>query len=592
MARKIERYIALGVFMAVCSTVTVGAREFRAPLMVGHVGHDFDPCEKSPWYIMADVDWYSRSAHRAFASHGVATGELSTLFFNADSFRLSHIFEHCAVAQNTEHYNPYMRIMKIDPRVEYYENGMCLSANVSRSVMGGKARWGVRVKVPVRAVDTVRKDIASRRDSQTEDVAKFQKNEAASSSLGFAYRLDFLEAMPTNDFSASQVDYAAVSGPDTYISIFGGTTLSGKAAAIYSPEGYVPRGTRVGILASTALSATPISTTLESLDEDTIYALGTGDFSALTEASAANTPTRVKNQDKKATVWISSTHNSDGSQVSSGATNTINARMKDMVSTFNANTYEWLNDRGYVLETTRQLGLGDIDLELYYDYYFGDRIVGGLSALLRTPTACGSGSDEANYTGNPYRSHTGNGRHVEIGGGMHFDVETRSWMMMHFDTEYRFALARAEKTCGTPAESLIKNMGSEQLADVSWHSVIANADMHFCHSHTTDITGFVGYQFYWKRQDTVRFRSGTVDSWLGAFYDPTDGVKDYAIENTIALDNNLAAANTEQFAHRIKGGITYHLSDWFSLRAGGAITFAGQNIPKEVDMYAGCLVAF
>ena len=66
--------------------------------------------------------------------------------------------------------------------------------------------------------------------------------------------------------------------------------------------------------------------------------------------------------------------------------------------------------------------------------------------------------------------------------------------------------------------------------------------------------------------------------------------KDYTVENTITLDNALASANTEQFAHRIKGGMTYHLSDWCSLSAGGSITFAGQNMPKELDVYAACRV--
>jgi hypothetical protein len=50
------------------------------------------------------------------------------------------------------------------------------------------------------------------------------------------------------------------------------------------------------------------------------------------------------------------------------------------------------------------------------------------------------------------------------------------------------------------------------------------------------------------------------------------------------LDNALAAANTEQVAHRMKLGFTYHLSDWCSVSASGAITLAGQNMPKEMDM--------
>jgi len=574
-----------------CVTFGAVAREFRAPLPAAQAGWDFDPREKSTWHITADVDGYSRSAHRAFGSFGFKTGELSTLFFNADTFRASQIFSHCSVGQNTEHYNPFMRIMLLQPRVEYSESGMCFAVNVARSVLDGKGSWGLRVKVPLRAIDTIRKDTDSRHDSQTEDVARLQINQVASTQVGFAYRLDFLEAIPTTDFSASRVNYAAVDGANTYMDIFAEDPRNGGAGAVYAPEGQTPRGTQVGILYTDTFGAPQLPTTLDGLNQDTVYAFGNGNFSGLADSAAVNTAVRVANQAKKATVWVTSTHEVGGSYNSSGtATGSISSGIKDYISSFNANTYEWLHDRGYIFQTTRQVGLGDTDIELYYDHSFGDRILGGMSALLRLPTACGSGSDEGNYTGNPYRSHTGNGRHFEIGGGLHLNVETRSWLMMRADAEYRFALARSEQTCATPVESMIKNIGSSQLADVSWHSVVANGELHVAHPHTTDITGYIGYQFYWKRKDTVRFHSSTVDSWLGAVYSST--TKDYSIENTVSLDNNLAAANTEQIANRVKAGVVYHLSDWLSLRTGGAWTFLGQNVPQEADVYVGCQVTF
>jgi hypothetical protein len=326
-----------------------------------------------------------------------------------------------------------------------------------------------------------------------------------------------------------------------------------------------------------------LSASLDGLDEDTIYGFSNGSFAGLADSASANVATRVANQDKKATVWVTSAHLADGDLLAeSTATGNMSSVMRDMVSTFNANTYEWLADRGYVFESSRQVGLGDLDIELFYNHSFGDRIVGGLSALIKAPTACGSAADESSYAGNPYRSHTGNGRHVEIGGGLHFDVEARSWVMIHVDGEYRFALSRSEKICGTPHGSLIKNIGSAQEADVSWHSAVGNIDLNLCHPQTTDLTGFIGYQFYFKRQDTVRYKVSVVDSWLGATYN-TD-TRDYTVENSTLLDNTLAAANTEQIAHRIKLGFTYHLSDWCSMSATGAITLAGQNMPKEMDM--------
>jgi len=586
MVKNIQKQIAIVVLTIFLPFVMV-AKEFRAPLVVTNHGYDFDPREKSLWHTTLDADWYSRSAHRAFGKHGVATNELSKLIFNESSFRMSHIFEDCLVMQNSQYYNPFMRIITIHPRVEYRETGAVLTAGFSRAVLGGKARIGMRLRAPVRAVDTIRIDNAGRRDSQTEDVARLQKNEITQDTYGVAYRLDFLEAIPQHDFSASQVNYAAGNSDPKFVSIFGGDATSKNAAAIYSPEGRAPQGTRVGVKIA-AISNTNLPTTLDGLDETVIYQIGTGDYSKLSDTAVSNATERVSLQNKKASVWITSAHANSNGQISTDASEKIQSRIDDYLKSFNANTYEWLHDRGYDFESSRQVGLGDLDIELYYDQDFGDRIIGGVSALLRAPTACGSNADERSYVGNPYRSHTGNGQHVEVGGGLHFDVEARSWVMVHFDGEYRFALARAEKICATPAGSLIKNIGSEQLADVSWHSVVANADLHLCHPQTTDLTGFVGYQFYWKREDTIRFRDLSVESWLGKTYSTT--TKDYTVENSIALDNALASANTEQFAHRIKGGLTYHLSDWCSLSLGGAVTFAGQNMPKEFDLHAGCRV--
>ena len=589
MVKDMQKYIVIGV-IALCLPLVLVAKEFRAPLPVANHGYDFDPREKSEWHTTFDADWYTRSADRAFAGHGVATGELSQLFFNKSSFRLSQIFEDCLVAQGTQYYNPFMRVITINPKVAYRESGIALTAGFSRAAATGKGRFGVRLRLPIRAVDTIRKDDGVRRDSQTEDVVKRQKN-PATLDLGFAARLDFLEAIQNQELNGSQVDYNY--NNQDHIRIFSNETRSQKAAAVYSPEGYAPRGSRVGILQD-SISDTPLPVTLNGMDADIIYKFVTDSgYAPLAETANNSVPVRVANQDKKATVWVVSAHanpslGENGGATVDGASDAIATRLNDYISTFNSNTYEWLHDRGYDFESSRQVGLGDLDVELYYDHDFGDRIIGGVSALLKAPTACGSNAQENSFAHNPYRSHTGNGQHVELGGGLHFDVEARSWVMLRFDGEYRFALARTEKICGTPAGSLIKNIGSEQLADVSWHSVVANADMHFCHPQTTDLTGFIGYQFYWKRADTIRFNDLSVESWMGKKFSAQ--TKDYPVENTITLDNALASANTEQFAHRIKGGMTYHLSDWCSLSAGGSITFAGQNMPKEMDVYAACRV--
>jgi hypothetical protein len=58
------------------------------------------------------------------------------------------------------------------------------------------------------------------------------------------------------------------------------------------------------------------------------------------------------------------------------------------------------------------------------------------------------------------------------------------------------------------------------------------------------------------------------------------------------LDKTLAEKNTEQIAHRIKFETNWRAHKYFDFFAGGAYTFAGQNIPREMDWHGGMKVRF
>ena len=461
-----------------------------------------------------------------------------------------------------------------------------LSADMSQDVFKEKGRWGVRARVPFKVVSITRSDMSSRRDSQTEDVVRKAQNEATGPGLGSAYRLDFLEAMPNKDMVTQQVVYA--NGDDKYIDIFGGDTRSNKAAAIYSPEGHAPRTTHTGV-SQDSVSATTLPATLENMDAETIYAFGQGSYGPLADTAAADGVSRAAHQDKKAAVWVVSTHDSDGDLPSGSAAEKISAAMKDLLETFNSSAYEWLYDRGYTLESSKQMGLGDIELSVYYDHMINDRATAGVELQAKLPTAYGSQYNDNRFAQNPFRAHLGNGGHFEIGAGAHLDCEAFSWLSWRVDGVYLFALDSTEWRCATPAGSLIKNMGPQHEASVSWGSFTGNAVLAVCHPRTTDITGTIGYQLYYKTTDTIRFKNQTVDHWLGRSYD-TDA-NDFTAAHTMTLDNTLAAANSEQWAHRLRTGLSYHFSDWFTASVGAAVTFAGQNVPKTFEWQMALRIA-
>lgn len=571
-----KQYILLAALQLVAA---LHAHEFRVPLPRNTFGYDFDPRAESGWVVDVSGAAYSRHADRAFAKHGTATNNLSALFFNKDTFRLAQAFPSCLVGLNTEYYNPYVRVLSMSPRVQYNEHGTNLSMSISRDVFKEKGRWGMRARMPFRCVDMRRTDRASRHDSQTQDVARSALNQNTES--GLAYRLDFLEAMPKVDRSSSQVAY------DTKITFFEADGDDGKVAAVYRPEGYAPRPSHVGVDEDTVDNAsTPkVPATLDGLDSTKLYAFSSSSYGNLRDEDAPDVATRVANQDKKARVWVSTSHGTLGT---SDATENISNNIPRYISAYNANTEEWLHDRGFTMESSRQIGLGDMEVEFFYDHHMTDRIVGGLWATLVLPTAYGSQFNDNDYAGNPFRAHLGNGGHVEAGVGAKIDMEAFLWLNLHADANYMWAIDGNEWRAAVPVGSLIKGIGPRHEADVSWGRLVSNLEMHFCHPHTTDISGMIGYQFVWKGSDTVRYKQSAVDAWLGKAYS-TDN-KDYTVANSMTLDNELAAAQTEQYAHRLRCGLTYHFSDWFTLSAGSAFTFAGQYVPKAFDLYASVRV--
>jgi len=580
----------VGIITGLMSVSLVSAREFRVPLQAMLLSHDFEPKVDEGLHVWVNSVVYNRQANRAFMKHGMSTKHLSALFFNKDEFRLSKVFENCLVARDTQYYNPFMRVMKIRPRVSYYESGMVLSGSIDKELILDKGRIGIRVSLPFRTVELVRRDLGSRRDSQIEDVQKFAKNAVATTTAapGFAYRLDFLEALPQSISGYSAVTYST-SGINVFDNVAGvaeGGTDAGKmrAAAVSAVEGQLPETTLVGVSCEpTGLADLPI--TLSSLSTTTYYKVGTGDYSALSDEAASTVAARIALQDKKAAVWITSTHRAVGEYTEGGATESISGEMTTLLKTLNVNTYEWLHDRGYVFDSSKRVGVGDLDLEVFYEHVLSDRLFIELIAGVSVPLSSGN-----NYAENPYRAYLGNGEHWEVRLGGKGSYEIMQWCNIVLDAAYSLVLDGKEWICSAPEGSLIKNIGSKQEATVSWGYFVGNLDVTFQHPQTSDLTGTLGYQLYYKDRDSISYKTASVESWLGKKYNSS--AKDYSTVNNVTMSGSLAAANTEQYAHRIKTLVTYHISDWCTFNLGGSFTFAGQNCQKSVDIFGGCAVSF
>lgn len=476
-----------------------------------------------------------------------------------------------------------MRTMKIKPRAYYYEQGMHIGASVDKAVWRDRGRLGMRVNVPFKSVEIEKKGQGLRRDSDTTDVVQKQFNAATGvgGNPAYAVRLDFVEALRRDAVGAAGAKY------DGIRPAFLGVTINANngLAAVASPEGLPPAATLVGVEKAKVATAAALPTTLEGTAEDTLYSFDTTDYAytGLDDALATTAAERVALQDKKAGVWV--TMGYDAVDTPEAKAQEFYGAVTRAEQTANANVYEWLHDRGYDFESNRRVGLGDIDVDLYYEHMLSDRLTMELSAKVKLPTATGN-----DYAGNPYRAHLGNGEHLEVGGGVRFGGEVFSWLHLNLDGNYMFALEGKEHRCAAPTGSLVRNIGPVADAEVSWSTVVANADFTVVHPQTNDLTLTAGYQFMYKDQDKINYKLASVNSWLGKTYDAT--AADYTVANTMTIDGKLLARNTERYAHRAKANMTYHFSDWFAMSLGGAFTFAGQNAPKSLDWFCNCSATF
>ena len=237
---------------------------------------------------------------------------------------------------------------------------------------------------------------------------------------------------------------------------------------------------------------------------------------------------------------------------------------------------------GYEFETSSRTGLGDIDLDLFYEHMFSDRWIGELMLGLRFPTGL---SDD--YSQNPYKAHLGNGEHFELKFGGLIAWEPLGWMNLKLDLKGAYAFESSEKRCAAFEGATIKNIGPAVDADVSWWSFTGCFDINLFHPKTKDISADIGYEFYFKGEDDLHFKTSKMLPFYGQHYLGKDQG-----DLTKPLSNGLAEEHTESISHKVRAEVRIQINTWFEAFAGGAFTFAGQNIARETDCHGGCNVRF
>jgi hypothetical protein len=598
--KKVVFFMLLGVIFKF-----LGATEFRSPLIVenGPMRYVFEEWEESDYGLKIWTSCYGRESHKAFLSHGTNTHPLSALFFNKSNFLLTDAFPNSEAEIGTEQYSPFLGITRLNPVVTYSEKGISLGARFAYPVYKNKGRIGLRAQVPFRKIEIEREDFGDKDTNQLDDLltgevvtrGRTAGGTQAKDVFARAVRMDFVQSIPFTDEGKTLLDFDTSTGEAQLVGVdagWVGTQTNRRTAIIQSPEGTVPRkparllGVHENPIA-TSTTPTPDDLPANGVVTDVtkqykFVAAGGTNYSSL-DIHEGTGAAKALAKSKASQLWLTSVHadGSGGPSFSTGSNNFWTA-FDLLLKNYNENAFEWLDDRGFEFASETRSGIGDIDLDLFYEHQFCDHIIAEIMLGVRFPT--GGSSD---YCRNPYRPHLGNGSHWEIKGGLLFVWQPLTWLNIRLDGKYAFVLEGSEKRMAAFKGASVKNIGPCTDADVDWEYFDGHLDFNLFHPKTDAISTIIGYEFYYKTTDNIDYKSKSIEHWLGKKFE-SGSFK----EKLYDLDSSVAESNTQAIAHRIRLETSFRITRYFEIFCGAIYTFAGRNIPRECDGHGGFVVTF
>ncbi len=226
----------------------------------------------------------------------------------------------------------------------------------------------------------------------------------------------------------------------------------------------------------------------------------------------------------------------------------------------------------------REVGLGDLNTEVYVGYQADKWFVDGIVGIL-FPT--GKTDSDTNRI---YFQTTGNNGHFEIKLGLEGGWQPTEWFAFRWDWAYHHAFQRTEKRAATFAGATIRNIAPEIDVKVQWNYFVLHTDFNFFHPCNSDLGGVISYELFAKQNDRVRLSCPeTACGVSGAAID--------CLGQSGQLDLTLMEKRTNSMSHKIRGEV-FHRVAFGELFAGASQIIAGRDVMKESEAHLGIAVYF
>ncbi len=284
-----------------------------------------------------------------------------------------------------------------------------------------------------------------------------------------------------------------------------------------------------------------------------------------------------------------------------GSTEGIGSRAEvdfidSLLQRYDNNIFNWLTrNTDYMFKTNQRAGIGNIDIDFFYEHTFNDDWRVEASLGVRLPTD----GDNDGFGNNPYSARLGNDNHVEVKLAFMAAWAALDWLNLKTDLSYNFVLEGTENISAVFKGSTVKNFGPAVDADIDYGYFRFNLDGTFFHRKTRKLATTIGYEFYYKTEDNISFKTQKAESWLGKVWADNTGkpveegqVGTQFVKYEMNLDSELAEKDTDRISHRVRMESSWHAHRYLHLYVGGAYTFAGKNMLRESDSYGGFQIRF
>ncbi|MBL4587858.1 hypothetical protein JKY79_00780 [Candidatus Babeliales bacterium] len=612
MNKTMKKRIVTAAFLGLVGS-SVQAYELRTPWLTerGPLTYIFEDDKDDDYSLNFWHAVHTRIAQKSFKEHGTTKHPLTELMFGKSDFKLSEAMPNSHADMKTEFYRSALRTAKLRPRAQYNERGITVGGRFEYPVYEDKGRIGLRVTIPFRSVEIERTDwTGTPGDAETnrtlvsgfvvkkDDIGNDINDVATLTS--FAMRMDAFEATKQTQQGNSMLFVSSAGKVNAGGSVFNDDSNVAfepginDLAFVYNkkegPPSFSPPSAIAAVEGTSKFVRFDPTVSLQDHTEGVYYGFGKDaalieKYRTFFETGSKTVCQRLQDQALKEHLWIVKV--GDGSVVTSNTQLDIARELYSTQNEADHNEYQWLYLNGVEFKSERRTGLGDIDLDFFYEHRFFDELL--IEAMIGVKIPVGGSSDS---TGNPYGPRLGNGSHPEVKIGAMLAYQPVDWMSMKVDMYYSFAIESVEHRAAAFEDTQIRHLGPKTDAKVDWGYFVGRFDFNFFHPETKSISSMIGYEIYVKQKDHIRFKRSRISSWLGRSLVVNDAGNTVFEENLQKLDNCVAEKNTDAIAHKVRSEASYRVNKYLELFLGGSYTFAGKNVPQEIDAHGGFRVQF